>query len=139
MGYQNVLVTVAVAPDSHRLVEKAVSIVRLYGGNITLLSTLANPEMYNNFAGPMLADLRTLMEEETRLFMEELRQRAGYPIADTLIVHGELGDSLEFASRRQPFDLLLCGNHRDSMMNKVSCSAARFINISHIDVLIVPL
>jgi len=25
------------------------------------------------------------------------------------------------------------------MMNKVSCSAARFINISHIDVLIVPL
>lgn len=28
MGYQNVLVTVAVAPDSHRLVEKAVSIVR---------------------------------------------------------------------------------------------------------------
>ena len=28
MGYQNVLVTVAVAPDSHRTVEKAVSIVR---------------------------------------------------------------------------------------------------------------
>ena len=51
----------------------------------------------------------------------------------------ELGDSLEYASRRQPFDLLICGNHRDGMMNKVSCSAARFINISHIDVLIVPL
>ncbi|HGM5054420.1 TPA: universal stress protein UspC [Serratia marcescens] len=139
MGYQNVLVTVAVAPDSHRLVEKAVSIVRPYAGNITLLSTLANPEMYNNFAGPMLGDLRTLMEEETRLFMEELRQHAGYPIADMLIVHGELGDSLEYASRSRPFDLLLCGNHRDGMMNKVSCSAARFINISHIDVLIVPL
>lgn len=139
MGYQNVLVTVAVAPDSHRLVEKAVSIVRPHAGNITLLSTLANPEMYNNFAGPMLGDLRTLMEEETRLFMEELRQRAGYPIADMLIVHGELGDSTEYASRSRPFDLLLCGNHRDGMMNKVSCSAARFINISHIDVLIVPL
>lgn len=54
-------------------------------------------------------------------------------------MHGELGDSLEYASRRQPFDLLICGNHRDGMMNKVSCSAARFINISHIDVLIVPL
>lgn len=99
MGYQNVLVTVAVAPDSHRTVEKAVSIVRPHAGNITLLSTLANPEMYNNFAGPMLGDLRTLMEEETRLFMEELRQRAGYPIADMLIVHGELGDSTEYASR----------------------------------------
>ncbi|CAI2479743.1 Universal stress protein A [Serratia plymuthica] len=68
MGYQNVLVTVAVAADSHRLVEKAVSIVRPSNGKITLLSTIANPEMYNNFAGPMLGDLRALMEEETLLF-----------------------------------------------------------------------
>lgn len=139
MRYQNVLVTVAVAADSHRLVEKAVSIVRPYRGKITLLSTIANPEMYNNFAGPMLGDLRALMEEETRLFLEELRLRAGYPIADTLIVHGELGDSLNYASSRQPFDLVVCGNHSDSIMNKVSCSAARFINASRVDVLIVPL
>ncbi|CAI0706164.1 Universal stress protein A [Serratia entomophila] len=102
MGYHNVLVTVAVAADSHRLVEKAVSIVRPSEGKLTLLSTIANPEMYNNFAGPMLGDLRALMEEETRLFLEELRQRAGYPIADMLIVHGELADSLNYASSRQP-------------------------------------
>lgn len=139
MGYQDVLVTVAVAADSHRLVEKAVSIVRPYNGKITLLSMIANPEMYNNFAGPMLGDLRALMEEETLLFMEELRLRADYPIADTLIVHGELGDSLNYASHQQTFDLVICGNHSDSMMNKVSCSAARFINTSHIDVLIIPL
>ncbi|WP_346825451.1 universal stress protein UspC [Serratia inhibens] len=139
MGYQNVLVTVAVAADSHRLVEKAVSIVRPSNGKITLLSTIANPEIYNNFAGPMLGDLRALMEEETLLFMEELRLRADYPITETLIVHGELSDSLSYARQRQPFDLVICGNHSDSMMNKISCSAARFINTSHIDVLIVPL
>ncbi|WP_337261626.1 MULTISPECIES: universal stress protein UspC [unclassified Serratia (in: enterobacteria)] len=139
MGYYNVLVAVAVAADSHRLVEKAVSIVRPYNGQITLVSMIANPEIYNNFAGPMLGDLRALMEEETLLFMEELRSRTDYPISNTRIIHGELGDCLTYANQRQPFDLVICGNHSDSMLNKVTCSAARFINTSSIDVLIIPL
>ncbi|AHG22025.1 universal stress protein UspC [Chania multitudinisentens RB-25] len=139
MGYCNVLVAVAVAPDSHRLVEKAVSIVRPYHGRITLVSMIANPEIYNNFAGPMLGDLRALMEEEILLFMQELQQRANYPISNTRIIHGELGDCLTYANQQQPFDLVICGNHSDSLMNKVTCSAARFINTSSIDVLIIPL
>lgn len=46
MGYHNVLVTVAVAADSHRLVEKAVSIVRPCDGKITLVSIIANAEIF---------------------------------------------------------------------------------------------
>ncbi|AKG71956.1 TPA: universal stress protein UspC [Serratia fonticola] len=136
MGYHNVLVTVAVAADSHRLVEKAVSIVRPCDGKITLVSIIANAEI---FPAPMLGDLRALMEEETLLFMEELCLRANYPNIATRIIHGELGDCLAYANQKQPFDLVICGNHSDSMMNKVACSAARFINTSSIDVLIVPL
>ncbi|CAI0717164.1 MULTISPECIES: universal stress protein UspC [Serratia] len=136
MGYHNVLVTVAVAADSHRLVEKAVSIVRPCDGKITLVSIIANAEI---FPAPMLGDLRALMEEETLLFMEELCLRANYPNIATRIIHGELGDCLTYANQKQPFDLVICGNHSDSMMNKVACSAARFINTSSIDVLIVPL
>lgn len=139
MTYHNVLVAVAVAADSHRLVEKAVAIVRPYHGKITLVSMIANPEIYNSFAGPMLGDLRSLMEEETQLFMETLRNQADYPIDDTLILQGELGDSLQYASQRHPFDLVICGNHSDSIMNKIVCSAARFVDTSQIDVLIVPL
>ncbi|MBH1928766.1 universal stress protein UspC [Serratia rubidaea] len=139
MGYQKVLVTVAVAADSQVLVQKAVSIVRPYNGQITLLSMVANPELYNSFAGPMLGDLRNLMEEETRLFLEQLRQQAGYPIADLLVVQGELGDGLTYANQQRSFDLVICGNHSDHLMNKLSCSAARFIDTSQTDVLIVPL
>lgn len=139
MGYSNVLVTVAVAADSHRLVERAVSIVRPCNGRITLVSMVANPEIYNSFAGPMLGDLRALMEEETLLFMDELCLRANYPNIATRIIQGEMGDCLTYASQQHPFDLVICGNHSDSMMNKVACSAARFINTSRIDVLIVPL
>ncbi|HDJ1441781.1 TPA: universal stress protein UspC [Serratia rubidaea] len=139
MGYQKVLVTVAVAADSQVLVQKAVSIVRPYNGQITLLSMVANPELYNSFAGPMLGDLRNLMEEETRLFLEQLRQQAGYPIADLLVVQGELGDGLIYANQQRSFDLVICGNHSGQLMNKLSCSAARFIDTSQTDVLIVPL
>lgn len=139
MPYHHVLVAVAVAADSHLLVEKAVSIVRPYHGQVTLVSMIANPEIYNSFAGPMLGDLRALMEEETQLFLQDLQRKANYPIADILIVQGELGDSLNYASQQHPFDLVVCGNHSDSMMNKIACSAARFINTSQIDVLIVPL
>lgn len=136
MAYHNVLVAVAVAADSHQLVERAVSIVRPYNGQITLVSMIASPEIY---PGPMLGDLRALMEEETLLFLEELRLRADYPIAATRIIHGELGDCLTYANQQQPFDLVICGNHSNSMMSKVACSAARFINTSSTDVLIVPL
>lgn len=136
MAYRNVLVAVAVAPDSHLLVERAVSIVRPNDGQITLVSTIATPEIY---AGPMLGNLRVLMEEEALLFMEELCLRTNYPAIATKIIHGELGDSLTYANQKSPFDLVICGNHGDSIINKVSCSAARFINTSKIDVLIVPL
>lgn len=139
MGYHNILVTVAVAADSYRLVEKAVSIARPGHGKITLASMIANPEIYNNLAGAMLGDLHALMEEETLLFMEELRLRAEYPHIATRVIHGELGDCLTYANQQQPFDLVICGNHSDSMMNKLTCSAARFINTSRVDVLIVPL
>lgn len=136
MAYRNVLVAVAVAADSHLLVERAVSLVRPNDGQITLVSTIATPEIY---AGPMLGDLRALMEEEALLFMEELCLRANYPAIATQIIHGELGDSLSYANQKHPFDLVICCNHSDSIINKVSCSAARFINTSKVDVLIVPL
>ncbi|WON78521.1 universal stress protein UspC [Serratia sp. UGAL515B_01] len=139
MEYRNVLVAVAIAADSHKLVAKAVSIVRPYLGQITLVSMIANPEIYNSFAGQMLDNMHVLMEEKTRLFMDELCQRAEYPISHTRVIYGKLGDCLTYANQQQQFDLVICGNHSYSMMNKVTCSAVRFINTSSIDVLIVPL
>lgn len=47
MGYRNVLVAVALSPDSQKLVNKAVSIVRPYQGNISLITLTTEPEMYS--------------------------------------------------------------------------------------------
>lgn len=139
MGYRNVLVSVAVAPDSHRLVEKAVSIVRPYGGKITLVTLSTETDLCNSFAGPMLTDLRALLQEELMLFMDELREKAGYPIAQTLVFYGELSDSLTSACQQHAFDLIICGSHGDKMVSRMLSSASRVIDSAQADVLIVPL
>ncbi|AJJ63832.1 universal stress protein UspC [Yersinia aldovae] len=139
MGYRNVLVAVALSPDSQKLVNKAVSIVQPYNGVISLITLTTEPEMYNSYAAPMLGDLRAVMQEEAQLFMEELEVNASYPMEHKTIVHGEFADSMAYICKQQHIDLVICGNHSTHLMNKFSCSAARLINASMVDVLIVPL
>ncbi|MFA3760630.1 universal stress protein UspC [Yersinia sp. 2544 StPb PI] len=139
MGYRNVLVAVALSPDSQQLVNKAVSIVRPYNGRVSLITLTTEPEMYSSYAAPMLGDLRSVLQEEAQLFMEELAINADYPIEDRSIVHGQFADSMAYVCQQQHIDLVICGNHSTSLMNKLSCSAAKLINTSSVDVLIVPL
>lgn len=139
MGYKNVLVAVALSPDSQQLVNKAVSIVRPYDGNVSLITLTTEPEMYSSYAAPMLGDLRSVLEEEALLFMEELAINADYPIEKRTVVHGEFAESMAYLCQQQHIDLVICGNHSTSLLNKFSCSAARLINTSKVDVLIVPL
>ena len=139
MGYRNVLVAVALSPDSQQLVNKAVSIVRPYNGKVSLITLTTEPEMYSSYAAPMLGDLRYMLKKEAQLFMEELAINADYPITDRSIVHGEFADSMAYVCQQQHIDLVICGNHSTRLMNKFSCSAAKLINTSTVDVLIVPL
>ena len=54
MSYTHLLVSVAVSPESHQLVARAVSIARPTNARITLITLAAEPEMYNQLAAPML-------------------------------------------------------------------------------------
>ncbi len=139
MGYKNVLVAVAVAPDSQRLVDKAISIVRPYGGKVTLVTLSTETDLCNSFAGPMLTDLRGLLQEELVLFMNKLRAEANYPIEKGLVFYGELSDSLANACREHAFDLIVCGSHCDKMVSRMLSSASRVIDSAQTDVLVVPL
>ncbi|HEI6852654.1 TPA: universal stress protein UspC [Yersinia enterocolitica] len=139
MGYRNVLVAVALSPDSQQLVNKAVSIVRPYDGRVSLITLTTEPEVYSSYAAPMLGDLRSVLEEEALLFMEELAINADYPIEKRNVVHGEFAESMAYFCQQQHIDLVICGNHSTRLLNKFSCSAARLINTSTVDVLIVPL
>ncbi|MCT4714388.1 universal stress protein UspC [Enterobacteriaceae bacterium H18W14] len=139
MSYTHVLVAVAVTPESHRLVQKAVSIVKPVNGRITLITLASDPEIYNQLAAPMMENLRELMLEETHLFLEELVNKAGYPIANTVIATGELSEHILSVCEKQDVDLVVCGNHNQSFFSKAICSAKAVVASSKIDVLLVPL
>ena len=90
MSYSHLLVSVAVSPESHQLVARAVSIARPNNARISLITLAAEPEMYNQLAAPMLEDIREVLQEETQQFLRELVERAKYPVHQTVIATGEL-------------------------------------------------
>lgn len=139
MSYTHLLVAVAVTPESHRLIQKAVSIVKPVNGRITLITLASDPEIYNQLAAPMMENLRELMLEETQLFLDELANKAGYPIANTLIATGELSEHILSVCEKEDVDLVICGNHNQSFVSKAICSAKAVVASSKIDVLLVPL
>lgn len=84
MSYSNILVAVAVTPESQQLLAKAVSIAVPVKGHISLITLASDPEMYNQLAAPMLEDLRNVMQEETQSF-DKLIQDAGIPLTRRLL------------------------------------------------------
>ena len=103
MSYSNILVAVAVTPESLQLLAKAVSIARPVKGHISLITLASDPEMYNQLAAPMLEDLRSVMQEETQSFLDKLIQDAGYPVDETFIAYGELSEHILEVCRKFRF------------------------------------
>ncbi|MCE0802456.1 MULTISPECIES: universal stress protein UspC [unclassified Buttiauxella] len=139
MSYQHILVAVAISPESQILVEKAVSIARPVNGKISLITLASDPELYNQFAAPMMENLRELMLEETQLFIDELVKKANYPIIETVIATGELSEHILAICNKGSVDLVICGNHNQSFFSKIICSAKAVVASSQVDVLLVPL
>ncbi|MCV2533225.1 universal stress protein UspC [Enterobacter wuhouensis] len=139
MSYSHLLVSVAVSPESHQLVARAVSIARPHNARISLITLAAEPEMYNQLAAPMLEDIRDVLQEETQQFLRELADRAEYPVYRTIIATGELNDHILSICRKENIDLVICGNHNQSFFSRAACSAKSIVASSLVDVLLVPL
>lgn len=139
MSYTHLLVSVAVSPESHQLLAKAVDIARPFNARITLITLAAEPEMYNQFAAPMLEDIRSIVQEETQQFLNELVAKAQYPIEQTIIATGELSAHILDICKKQKVDLVICGNHNKSFFSRAACSAKSIVAASNVDVLLVPL
>ncbi|EOI3551750.1 universal stress protein UspC [Cronobacter turicensis] len=139
MSYSHVLVAVAVTPESHRLIRRAVSLVKPVNGSITLITIATDPELFNQMSAPMLENLRDVMYEETQTFLEALKNAAGYPIAKTIIASGELGEYIQDICEKDDIDLVICGNHNHSFFSKALCSAKKIVATSRTDLLLVAL
>lgn len=139
MSYSHLLVAVAVSPESHYLLSKAVAIARSSQARISLITLANEPEMYNHFAAPMLENLRDVIQEETQIFIDELIRQTDYPIAQTFMTSGELSEQILHLCKKHQVDLVVCGNHNHSMISRAVCSAKTVIGASKVDVLLVSL
>ena len=139
MPYSHLLVAVAPTPESRILVSKAVSIARPLNAKVSLITLATDPEIYNQFAAPMLENLRDLLQEETRGFLHELQQYADYPVERMIIASGELGRHVKDFCQQNKVDLVLCGNHNYSLFSRATCSANNIVGSSGVDVLLVSL
>ncbi len=102
MPYTHLLVAVAPTPESQVLIKKAVSIARPVNAKVSLITLATDPELYNQFAAPMMENLREVMQEETREFLNELARHADYPIERMTIACGELGHHIKPSSHAPP-------------------------------------
>ncbi|MEX5382706.1 universal stress protein UspC [Cronobacter muytjensii] len=139
MSYSHVLVAVAVTPESHRLLDRAVSLVKPVNGKVSLITIATDPELFNQMSAPMLENLREVMFEETNTFLEALKTAAGYPIEETIIASGELGEYIHDICEKNDIDLVICGNHNQSFFSKAVCSAKSVLAASRRDLLLVAL
>ncbi len=134
MPYTHLLVAVAPTPESQVLIKKAVSIARPVNAKVSLITLATDPELYNQFAAPMMENLREVMQEETREFLNELARHADYPIERMTIACGELGHHIKDFCRSHRVDLVICGNHNHSSSHapparrKVSSAAAALMS-----------
>ncbi|MCN9160488.1 universal stress protein UspC, partial [Klebsiella pneumoniae] len=115
MPYTHLLVAVAPTPESQVLIKKAVSIARPVNAKVSLITLATDPELYNQFAAPMMENLREVMQEETREFLNELARHADYPIERMTIACGELGHHIKDFCRSHRVDLVICGNHNGTV------------------------
>lgn len=139
MSWSHLLVAVAPSPESHLLVDKAVSLAKPLNARISLITFAPDPEMYNQFAAPMLENMRELVLEETRGFLGELIRGANYPINEAIVATGELGEHIRHFCQQQKVDLVICGNHNKSLIARTLCSAKIIIADSQVDALLVSL
>lgn len=139
MAYAHLLVAVAVTPESQQLVAKAIDIARPFNARITLITLAPDPELYNQLAAPVMENVREMLQEETKHFLEQLVINAHYPGIRTLIACGELSEHILHITRTEGVDLVICGNHNRTFFSRAACAAKGIVQSSEVDVLLVTL
>ena len=151
MGYKHMLVAVDLSKSSEEVISKAVSLAK--DSNAELSFIYVDSDYVTNYMGlsnaggvsnPTLgATVPKLVpvDDESYKFQEELQALAdqtGYPVANTLVVMGDLNDKLQLTVKELGVDLLVCGHHCDFWSRWLS-SVRKLINTTVTDLLIIQL
>ncbi|WP_341664477.1 universal stress protein UspA [Vibrio sp.] len=139
MSYQHILVAVDLLEDSKTLVDKAVSLAKPLGAEVSFIHIDVNyAELYTGLIDINLAETQHQAIEASQQQLQKFAKHANYPIKHTLVGSGDLGNELCDTIREFNVDIVVCGHHQD-FWSKILSSTRQLINCSPVDMLVVPL
>ena len=139
MSYQHILVAVDLSEDSKLLIDKAVSLAKPLGAEVSFVHIDVNyAELYTGFIDINLAETQHQAIQASQKQLQDFADHAQFPIKHTLVGSGDLGNELCETIQEFNFDLVVCGHHQD-FWSKLLSSTRQLINCTPVDLLVVPL
>lgn len=139
MSYQHILVAVDLSEDSKLLIDKAVSLAKPLGAEVSFVHIDVNyAELYTGLIDINLAETQHQAIQASQKQLQDFADHANFPIKHTLVGSGDLGSELCETIQEFNFDLVVCGHHQD-FWSKLLSSTRQLINCTPVDLLVVPL
>jgi universal stress protein A len=138
MSYKHILVAVDLSKSSEVLINKAISLAR--DANSKLSFVCVDVNSISRIGGVSTkVEMDMPLDEKQAIMQKELQalaEQADYPIANTLVVIGDLNEKLKATVQELEVDLLVCGHHHD-FWSRIVSSARKLVNAAVTDLLII--
>lgn len=139
MCYKHLLVAIDLSEDSNTLIDKAVSLAKPLGAQLSFIHIDVNyAELYTGLIDINLAETQHHSMEASQVKLQELASYANYPIHHTLVGSGDLSQEICQTISEFKIDLVICGHHQD-FWSKLLSSTKLLLNCTPVDTLVVPL
>ncbi len=139
MSYQHILVAVDLTADSEILMQKAAKLAAALDAKLSLIHIdVSYAELYTGLIDINLANAQQRLTNDAHQRLQTLQNTLDYPIHQSLVGAGDLSDEICEAIHDQEVDLVVCGHHQD-FWSKILSSAKQLINVTPVDLLMVPL
>ncbi|MDW6004807.1 universal stress protein [Vibrio mangrovi] len=139
--YKHILVAVDLSAESWLLLEKAVSLARSFGSELSLFY---DDYTYHDNDAHMIIDPSYAIENkvcgqaDAQAHLKEILETTEYPIKSTLIGNGSFSEEIQKAIKELHIDLVICGHHHN-LWHNISSSAQHMMKATSVDLLVVPL
>jgi len=138
MSYKHVLVAIDLAETSDIVISKSVSLAKNLDAKLSFISVdISHPDKSRVY-DPVEVKLIEQKHQELVAQLKELAEITDYPITHSIVVGGEVEETLMQEMTKIKADLLVCGHHH-GFWNRWWSSARKLIDITVVDLLLIHL
>nr|WP_086939212.1 universal stress protein [Thaumasiovibrio occultus] len=139
MSYKHIMVAVDLSADSELLIKKGANLAAALEARLSIIHIDVNyAELYTGLIDINLAATQHKMALDTKAQIDALVAHINYPVYKSLVGAGDLSDEICGTILKEDVDLLVCGHHQD-FWSKLLSSTKQLINVTPVDLLMVPL